>query len=296
MISTGLITSAQAQTVYEGFDYNTGALSGANGGTGFAGAWATTTSGNPNFAIETPGLSFSTLPVIGNAAGRSSNANRSQANRTLSAASQSALTADNTTAWFSVLWEPGASGTSERGAFMFGNSAFGHGSGDPKTGADGFGFTPFTGSRTTTIHATGWEAGDASDNPSVAVDTGISQATNTTEFLVGKINWKPSGTPDEFFLFDIADPSAGEPLESSAVASITTLDFLQSDWDSIALFENHASAFDEIRLATNFEEVVGREAPVTAVPEPQAIAIWALIGAGFAVFCFVRHRQTRRLT
>ena len=40
----------------------------------------------------------------------------------------------------------------------------------------------------------------------------------STALLVGKINWKAGGTPDEFFLFNVTDLGT-EPSEGSAIAS-----------------------------------------------------------------------------
>ena len=275
--------SVQADlVVYEGFDYNTGALSTANGGTGFAAGWSESSSGTPAIAIESPGLSFSSLPVSGNAIGRSSNANRAEANRSISTAATAALTADNSTIWFSVLWRPGATGTGSRSAFMFGNGAFGTGAGNPQTGADGFGFSPFDGGQQTNVYAHGWVSGDASDNPNTSANTGITHSLDDTLLLAGKINWLPNGTADEFFLFNITDPAITEPTEASALASITNIDFDQSTWNSIAIFENHRGSWDEIRLGSSFDSVMGR----AAIPEPSTLTLF-----GFGLSALILRRR-----
>ena len=270
-----MIAPAGAAIVYEGFDYGTGTLAGLNGGDGFSGtgggAWVESSSGNPNITVLSTSLGVGSLPTSGNRAGRTSNANRAQMNRAISNASRDALTADNTTMWFSVIWSPGAAGTGSRSAFMFGNGAFGTSSGDPKTGADGFGFSPFTGSQTSTVHAAGWVSGDASDNPNTTANTGITHAANESYLFAGRIDWKPNGTPDEFYLFRITDPSAAEPGVGTALASITTLDFDQSAWNRIAVFENHAGDWDEIRFDTTFAGVMG-------IPEPSSLLLGGLGG------------------
>ena len=259
----GQLFHGQLRLVSESFDYGMGeVLNSQSAGTGFGSNWVADSSGTTDFEIQ-PDLIYPGLGSSGNAMGRGDNTGRSQANRQISTESRTALTTDNTTIWFSVVWQPGAAGTDERGAFLFGNAAFGQGSGDPKTGADGFGFSPFDGVQQSSIRANAWVSGDVSDNPFASEDTGISHSAGGSYLLVGKINWKPSGTPDEFFLFNINDPSALEPSESSAVASITSVDFNQADWDMIALFENHAGHFDEIRLGATFSSVVPTKAVST---------------------------------
>ncbi|MBL7153630.1 MAG: LamG domain-containing protein, partial [Phycisphaerae bacterium] len=89
-----------------------------------------------------------------------------------------------------------------------------------------------------------------------------------TSLIVGKINWKPNGTPDELFLFNVTDLST-EPAESEAFASITDLDFDQSAFDLIAMYDGTNSITDEIRFGNTFADVMG--APITntaSSPDP----------------------------
>jgi len=129
-------TAAHADLVIEEqFIYEAGVLDGLDGGTGFDGPWVATKShgrdyvvGMTQFADEKPinadsGLSFSTLPVAGSALSRYG-AGRAEAHRTISAASQAALTGDNTTIWFSLLF---AGPANNRGAmFIFGSQPLKH--------------------------------------------------------------------------------------------------------------------------------------------------------------------------
>jgi len=130
-------TSANAAIILEEqFIYEAGVLDTLNGGTGFDGPWVATKShgrdyvvGMTEFADEKPlnadsGLSFSTLPVAGSALSRYGGAGRAQAHRTISAASQAALTDDNTTIWFSLLF---AGPANNRGAmFIFATQPLNH--------------------------------------------------------------------------------------------------------------------------------------------------------------------------
>ena len=73
---------------------------------------------------------------------------------------------------------------------------------------------------------------------------------------MGKINWKADGAPDELFLFNVTDLSS-EPPESAAIASITNLDFSQSAFETIAMWDSNNSITDEIRFGLTFGDVMG---------------------------------------
>jgi len=262
-----VLTTASANAalvVEEQFIYEAGQLDALNGGTGFDGPWVATKShgrdyfvGLTEFADQKPlnedsGLSFSTLPVSGSALSRFGSAGRAQAHRTISAASQAALTRDNTTVWFSQLF---AGPAANRGAmFIFGTQPLNHTNlyTMPAPGS-GFGFS---------IH-------NPSDGPisavafnnsvDVTIESGVSYTpdpTTAVSLIVGKINWKPNGTPDEYFLFNVTDLTT-EPAESEAIASITNLDFDQSAFNLIALCDGTNSVTDEIRFGNSFADVMG---------------------------------------
>ena len=57
----------EEQFIYEPPEAN---IDGQNGGTGFDGAWVSTISHGRIYWVHSPGLSFSTLPVAGNALSR----------------------------------------------------------------------------------------------------------------------------------------------------------------------------------------------------------------------------------
>jgi hypothetical protein len=81
-----------------------------------------------------------------------------------------------------------------------------------------------------------------------------------TVLIVGKINWKPNGTPDELLLFNVTDLFT-EPPESAAIASITNLDFEQSAFDTVAMWDSSFSINDEIRFGNTFANVMGIHDP-----------------------------------
>ncbi len=282
-------TSANAAIILEEqFIYEAGVLDTLNGGTGFDGPWVATKShgrdyvvGMTEFADEKPlnddsGLSFSTLPVAGSALSRYGGAGRAQAHRTISAESQSALTGDNTTIWFSLLF---AGPANNRGAmFIFATQPLKHTDLHtmPVPGS-GFGFSihsPSDGS----ISAVAFN-----NSVDVTIESGVSYTpdpTTAVSLIVGKINWKPNGTPDEYFLFNVTDLST-EPAESEAFASITNLDFDQSAFDQIALCDGTNAVSDEIRFGNTFADVMGAVA-ISSAPSPADGALFEVTWANLS--------------
>ena len=279
-------TSADARIILEEqFVYEAGLLDTLNGGTGFDGPWVATKShgrdyyvGLTEFADEKPlnadaGLSFSTLPVAGSALSRYGSAGRAEAHRMISAASQAALTGDNTTIWFSLLF---AGPAANRGAmFIFATQPLNHTDLHTLSApGSGFGFS---------IHSpsNGPISAVAFNNSAdVTIESGTLYTpapTTAISLLVGKINWKPNGTPDEYFLFNVTDLTT-EPAESEAIASITNLDFDQSAFNQIALCDGTNAVTDEIRFGNTFGDVTGVVDEASG-PDPKDDAILELTWA-----------------
>ncbi len=279
-----VLTAASANAaliVEEQFIYEAAQLDTLNGGIGFDGPWIATKSHGRDYQVgitefaepkelnADTGLSFSTLRVAGSALSRYGNAGRAEAHRLLSGASQAALTRDGTTIWFSQLFQ----GTPDyrNAMFVLGTQPFSHTPGFLLAAAgDGFGFS------TANINSDGsGGAGDGSIN-AIAFDnsTGATFVKGTytpdpltaTILIVGKINWKPNGTPDELFLFNVTDLSA-EPDESEAFATIT-MDFDQSAFNMIAMYDGTDSVTDEIRFGNTFADVMGAVASSSAPSPP----------------------------
>jgi len=270
--------------IEEQFIYEAAVLDTLNGGTGFDGPWVATKSHGRDYYVgltefadpkplnEDSGLSFSTLPVAGSALSRFGSAGRAEAHRTISAASQAALTQDNTTIWFSLLF---SGSPANRGAmFMFATQPLNHTDlYTMSTPGSGFGLS---------IHNPSdgpISAAAFNDSVNVTVESGVLYTPNpltAVSLMVGKINWKPNGTPDEYFLFNVTDLTT-EPAESEAIASITNLDFDQSAFNQIALCDGTNSVTDEIRFGNTFADVMGVvKKAINPIPEDGAIleAVW----------------------
>ena len=289
-----VVLPVSAQLVLEEqFIYESGNINGRNGGLGFAGPWnasishgqiyrtgiETFASGDGTTINEDTGLYFSTLPSAGSALSRYGNAGRGQAHRLLSGYSQAALTADDTTIWFGVL----ISGDKnyKNMMFCFGTNAFGHTPGflladedGVTTAGDGFGVS--TAGGTGTINAFVFdnteEAAFVTSTFTPVLQDGATH--HDTALIVGKINWKPNGTPDEFFLFNITDTNV-EPDEADAIVSIIDRDLDQSAFDTIAAYDGTIAIIDEIRFATTFSEVVNGDVTAPAVDAGSDWITWS---------------------
>ena len=109
--------------VEEQFIYTSGAnINGQSGGLGFAGPWVSTISHGRTYDIQPSGLSFPNMRVDGLSVSRIGSAGRAEAHRVLSGTAQPALTSDNTTVWFSLLFQPPSA--HRYASFLFGTGAF----------------------------------------------------------------------------------------------------------------------------------------------------------------------------
>jgi len=275
----GAVTVVEEQFIYEPVQAN---INGQDGGIGFEGPWVSTISHGRFYWIRSPGLEFTDvnsleLPVAGNALSRYGAAGRAQAHRLLSEESKAALTGDDTTMWFSALFQ--APSAHRQAAFLFGT--------DPFTTAippvlaaagDGFGFTLLAPDGVSngdgTINAL---ALDGSTVPTVV--PGTFNPDVETSLIAGKINWKPDGTPDELYLFNVTDVST-EPLEEAAIASITNLDFDQSAFDTVAMWDTNNAITDEIRFGATFDDAMGNPVPppLLTLKVNQGTGAMALVG------------------
>ena len=275
--------------VYEPFDYpgSNNNIDRENAGVGFADEWSTRDVGSNEYETgrtqfsygagttvnATGGLEFPDLPTLGSALTRSAPSGQREAKRTLSAEAISALTADNTTTWFSLLVS--APRDNAYATFVFGFGSFYMENNDAESGTfinnsrSAFGVTlrgtssqePESGSGS--INAIAFDG----QYPTVAIgsyqpllQTGATHRDTT--LVVGKINWKPNGQADELFLFRVEDLATGEPDESTAIASVqadmnqTGADSPLPGWRELILWDRGAAIFDEIRMGDSYQAVV----------------------------------------
>ncbi len=274
--------------VYEGFDYPgvDMPVDGQDGGFGFGAAWQRGGWGQVyvtgrtwfapgrtgNTVNEVGGLEFPGLPTVGSALSRYGTAGQQRADRLLAADALAELTRDDTTIWFSALL--GAAAFQRDAILIFGDNRFvaRDATGDPpaEDGAldgpgQGFGvsFRPTNNGSPNAVafvNSTSQITGNSDFIPNI--ESGGSH--HDTMLIVGKINWKPVGTPDELFLFNVTDVRLDEPDESAAIASLTA-DLDQSTFDRIALHDSGSSIVDEIRIGTTYGSVLGWPAPAVTL-------------------------------
>ena len=289
-ILASLATSVSAEIfIYEPFDYlpttevNDGRFFGDmtqayDTGLGL-GAWShrdaggngtpNNTAPNNEGDIADEGVTFTdslgnVLPVAGNAYERRARVGQVACSAPIDAAATTALTGDNSTMWMSFLFQD----------FGFSGPDFGIGLHSEKMVSDdnqgleaagfgvGFGIVS-TGGQSRNIQT-------AVYNNSVGASSLIPEATPTFNgpggsdvfFLALKVNWNPSGTPDEIFAF-IIDDLTTEPAEGEALA-MDTFDFdlaTQQSLDVLNFSDTQVGYVDEIRVGTTFSDVTSGVTP-----------------------------------
>lgn len=273
--------------VLEQFDYEgtDALLNGFEGGLGFEGPWevvgwsrpynigrtAYATGDSSLIVNDRGGLDFEGHPSTGSALGRFGTAGQQEAHRILTAEAKTALTADDSTIWFSVL--ACAPNGNKYGTIIFGT--------DPMIAMQGSTENGNLSSETGQAFGVGFRidngglfgSGSGSPNAVAFVDSASATVVEGTyippfvdgsshhdvSLVVGKINWKPDGTPDELFLFNITEGS-GEPAEGDAIAALTA-DFDQSNFNQLSLQDTGSTIFDEIRFGTTFPDVAPGAGP-----------------------------------
>ncbi|MGD1978869.1 MAG: hypothetical protein PVJ98_05720 [Akkermansiaceae bacterium] len=275
-----LITSATCATslgelfIYEPFDYpDTGSPDGIEflgngdqaGGLGL-GEWRHANSRGDNtneIEVKVPGLEFTdeggnVLPSEGGHLVRTSRVGQASASSDVDPAVTAALTADNTTMWMSFLYvDNGFSGPDSAIALTSEDMVAAD---SANLTSPGFGVGVDIIFNAGGIRTAVYNGGVSSTKVSEATPTfGTNAGTSSDVFLfAAKVNWKPDGTPDEIFVFNVTDLTT-EPDESTALTS-DTFDMLaanQALLDTLSISETQIDGFDEIRIGTTFESVVG---------------------------------------
>jgi hypothetical protein len=245
--------ATEGPLVYEAFDYPAGGDLTNSGGLGFAGGWVSTRTGGDYFSAQNPGLTFTDssandLPVAGNSARRETAPSRAGASRMIFPDARTALFADGSTMWFSLLHQK--TKDTEGAAFVIGTGTFDLSRadfGDYSENGEGFGFGSDGDLVLTAIRyddATGLAVEDSSVSPA------------TVKLIAGKIVWRANGSNDVLSLYNVTD-LATEP--TNPIATLTA-DLDQSDFDRISFKSTRNTAvYDEIRLGASFEAVTSAE-------------------------------------
>jgi hypothetical protein len=283
LISSTLIAgSAFADLlIYEPFDYEaTTELNNDKwfgdgdqaGGLGL-GAWQQLSNGSTTFVNEgdvaDEGVEFTdslgnVLPVGGFAYERRNRVGQVAVNSPIDPSATTALTADNSTMWMTFLFQDFGFSGPDFGIGLHSEKMIGNDNQDLDKAGHGVGFS---------IVSTGGQdrnIGTAVYN-NAANTTLVSEATATFNgpeasevfLLAMKVNWNPSGTPDEIFVF-IIDDITTEPDEADALAMDDTFDFdlaTQQSLDILNFSDTQVGYVDEIRIGTTFGDVTNGASP-----------------------------------
>ncbi|MFK7910535.1 MAG: PEP-CTERM sorting domain-containing protein [Akkermansiaceae bacterium] len=255
-----------AAVVYEGFDYNGsiasgGNIAGANGGTGFSGAWVNTRN-SPDY-VE-PGNTAGTLTVVG---GKAQGGAWSGIARPVVGTLSSLLT-DTSTLWFSLIMDLEGQNQSNAdinvaltNAAKFNSGTFGSRENLDGATNEGIGVTHSGGN----IRAVYWDnAGGRTE--SGATSLSIGGANPASALVVGKIEW---GAATE--TITLYAPDAALNL-GTAITSLTTAGNLsQAGFNNLAIQFKDQSRVDELRFGATSDDVLG-------IPEPSSTALLGLGG------------------
>jgi hypothetical protein len=150
--------------------------------------------------------------------------------------------------------------------------------------------------RTEAVSGATWEIrGDNDDGDADVLATSTVSVANDT-FIVGRFSTDATSGDtifDAWFnpLLDTAPGGAGTgdvsvtvlANDDGSVTQFNTLGYRHQKWESPNLL-------DEIRMGETFNSVVGRADGTPIIPEPSALAIWALGLLGFGWFGWRRKR------
>jgi hypothetical protein len=286
LTSATLLSASASATlfIYEPFDYadtgpiNNGAFFGdgnQSGALGLTGTWAQVANAyNADLSpvneidVRELGLTFTDgqgneLPVTGGLITRDNRVGQTAAFSGIDPSATAALTADNSTIWISVLFQDrGFSGPDSAIAL---NSQEMIGNDDQDLVAPGFGVgigVNSTGGPARNIGTVVYDNAARFSSVRELTPTFDGPGASDVHLLAMKVNWNPAGTPDEIFVFDITDIST-EPDEADALA-FATFDFDLAAQQSLTILnigETQVDNWDEVRVGTSFEAVMGGVAP-----------------------------------
>jgi hypothetical protein len=271
--------------IYEPFDYeattelNNDAWFGdgdQTGGLGL-GTWEQLSNGSTTIVNEgdvaDEGVEFTdslgnVLPVAGLAYERRNRVGQVAVNSSIDPSATAALTADNSTMWMTFLFQDFGFSGPDFGIGLHSEKMIGNDNQDLDTAGYGVGFS---------IVSTGGQdrnIGTAVYNNAVNT-TLVPEATPTFNgpeasdvyLLAMKVNWNPSGTPDEIFVF-IIDDITTEPDEADALAMDDTFDFdlaTQQSLDVLNFSDTQVGYVDEIRIGTTFGDVTNGAPPAAGL-------------------------------
>ena len=268
-VAATMVSSLRAvPIVSESFDYEIATTVVGQGAAadGWFGAWTGGGGSDQGLETVTEGLVFGDLVSTGGASQRSTRLGTQTMNRQISAAAQTALTADGVTMWFSVLMAPTGPGGDGFAANSFGTLVLGDAS---LTGASGSSAAPIAAGGNAlgvSFASTALPAGDpgralfenmkiqgVTYSGGVLTQEGVTDVGEGISLVVGSVDWAEVGTEDTLRLYLITDLSA--PLPDPFVTMVVDLD--QSNFNIVSIGDSQTSIFDELRFGLSLTDVLG---------------------------------------
>ena len=250
--------------IYEGFDYPEGTIIGQSGGIGLDETWQEGSDNSNQWEVLPEGLTFSGLDTVGGSIKRPSAPQGADIFRPINDDAQAALTADNSTIWFSFLTESTRFADAHaNGALLFGTGPI---TGMPDNGnpvqmaggsAIGFSYRGInTGAGNPNIMQL--HAMTINDGTRTQSEDFIGDIEETLYMIVGRIDWAPDGEDDVLRLYNVSDAAAGLPEEPFATISA---DLDQSEFNTLVIGSRQVETFDEVRFGLTLQDVLTNELP-----------------------------------
>jgi hypothetical protein len=266
-------SSFAAPLVEESFDYGESLssgnnIAGANGGTGFSGAWVNTKN-TPDY-IEPGNTAGDLLVAGGKAQGNAWSGIARPLDGSLAGAN---LLDDGATLWFSAILDLEGQNTSNADinialtdAAKFHSAAFGDRENLEGATSQGIGVT-HSGGFIQGVYWTDLDAGDDSvaertESANTSVRIGAT-GSPPAALIVGKIVWGAAGETLSLYA-----PDASLNLGAPILADWVTAPLDQSDWTNLAIQFKDTSRVDEIRFGATSADVLPN-----VIPEPASLAM-----------------------
>ena len=109
---------------------------------------------------------------------------------------------------------------------------------------------------------------------STAGDATVEDVGDVVSFIVGRIDFAPNGSNDTLTLYRVTDPTLGLPALPFATLAA---DLDQSGFNVVSIGDAQTSIFDEIRIGTSFDDVVGF---ISSATPTLAITSFTSVGGG----------------
>ncbi|MCH7226885.1 sialate O-acetylesterase [Haloferula sp. A504] len=248
--------------IYEGFDYDAGGLGTNNGGTGFTAAWSTIDS-SPS--VVAPGLSYGSLAVAGNGAGKAVNSGSGAGARLIgdtSALDSAGLMANGQSLWFSFLLSIPSGHTNVDFNFSLGSDGFAdYGSGEfgdrtSLQSGEGIGVAKINRSSSVSdIVGAYYQDNDADSYAERVTQLAFDRWNGATLLIVGRIDWGADDLAGE--TLTLYTPDTDLNLGTAVLDGMVIPALDQSAFDTVAFQMKDAVTIDEIRFGATYEDVIG---------------------------------------